>query len=491
MERIQIEYKNLGGEKEKMEKKNLTKSITVVAVVLSVLAVVMVGTASANSLYLIADHHSAAFDAWNINPSGTATYQSTYTLQWATDPAGVAVDESSNTLFVTSEFSLAGIEFVDATTMTSKGKTTTGLTNMAGIDVDDATGIVYTIKRGMNTLYAYDWNPGTNTLSLRSGYPVTLPGCSGGYGIALDENTNILWVADGYGPVARAYNVGTWTEDTTKSFTPSHAPIDIAVDRVRGIVYTVSMNYGAGGPGGSLLLSKYDLATGTETVGTLNCQGVGVAVDEATGYVYVTISPYCTGVPSSLQVWDTSVSPWTQVDIDTMQTSPAGICIHQTGGFNPLGLTKDDGLSGACVNAGGTITYIMSYTNGNPTTVTGVTLVDTLPPEVSYVSCTGTGGCTQAGNTVTWSNIGSLTSGQSGSATLTVQVNAGTAGLTVIDNAATINANEPNTGPTTVHKLTTVCSGGVIPEFSTIAIPVASILGLLFFFNYRKRRREQ
>jgi hypothetical protein len=30
-----------------------------------------------------------------------------------------------------------------------------------------------------------------------------------------------------------------------------------------------------------------------------------------------------------------------------------------------------------------------------------------------------------------------------------------------------------------------------IPEFSTIAIPVASILGLLFFFNYRKRRREQ
>jgi hypothetical protein len=30
-----------------------------------------------------------------------------------------------------------------------------------------------------------------------------------------------------------------------------------------------------------------------------------------------------------------------------------------------------------------------------------------------------------------------------------------------------------------------------IPEFSTIALPVASILGLLFFFNYRKRRKEQ
>jgi hypothetical protein len=33
-----------------------------------------------------------------------------------------------------------------------------------------------------------------------------------------------------------------------------------------------------------------------------------------------------------------------------------------------------------------------------------------------------------------------------------------------------------------------VCAG--IPEFSTIAIPVASIVGLLFFFNHRKRRIE-
>ena len=29
-----------------------------------------------------------------------------------------------------------------------------------------------------------------------------------------------------------------------------------------------------------------------------------------------------------------------------------------------------------------------------------------------------------------------------------------------------------------------------IPEFSTIALPIASILGLLFFFNHRKHRKE-
>ena len=31
----------------------------------------------------------------------------------------------------------------------------------------------------------------------------------------------------------------------------------------------------------------------------------------------------------------------------------------------------------------------------------------------------------------------------------------------------------------------------IVPEFTTIAIPVASILGLLFFFNYRKRRKTK
>ena len=37
----------------------------------------------------------------------------------------------------------------------------------------------------------------------------------------------------------------------------------------------------------------------------------------------------------------------------------------------------------------------------------------------------------------------------------------------------------------------TVSTCAPIPEFSTIAIPVASILGLLFFFNHRKRKSEQ
>ncbi len=92
------------------------------------------------SLYLIANHHTAQFDAWDIGPSGTVTYQATYNLAHATDPAGVTVweDPASNdaVLFVTSEFSLAGVELVDATTMTSLGYATADTSDLAGIDVE-------------------------------------------------------------------------------------------------------------------------------------------------------------------------------------------------------------------------------------------------------------------------------------------------------------------------------------------------------------------
>ena len=440
--------------------KNTWKSITVIAVVLTVLAIAMVGTSSAKSLYLVPEHHKSKFAAYNINPDGTVVYQATYTLTHSTDPSGIGMDEDSNTLFISSEFS-GGVEMIDATTMTGLG-VSSGPWNLAGIAVDDANDIVYSILRDTGDLYAYDWNPIARTLTLKSGYPINLPNCQGAFGIALDEKTGILWVADTRGGKVRAYNVGTWTEDSSKSFTPSHKPVDVAVDRLRGFVYTVSMKYDAFLPPltGSHYISKYNLAMSTETLIDMGHVGVGIAVDEVTGYVYVTggIILGTFNYDDSLEVWDTSTSTKLQDTGDL--GNPAGICIPQTEvAYNPLNLTKDDGLSGACVNPGDTITYTISYTNGNPTNVTNVTITDTLPSEVTYQSCTG--GCSQSGNTVTW-NIGTVTSGTSGSVTLTVQVNAGTSPGTTITNYATIDSDQ--TPPTTVNKQTTVCSVGVTVE---------------------------
>jgi uncharacterized repeat protein (TIGR01451 family) len=464
----------------KMRNLSIKKLFPLFAVTLFVLVIAMVGTAECKSLYLVANHHTAQFDAWAINPDGTATYQATYWLTYTTDPAGIAMDESSTTLFITSEFS-GGVEMVDATTMTSLG-VSIGPVDLAGIDVDDAKNIVYSVQRypGFTAtqpglLYVYDWDPVAKALILRTGYPKTLQNCQSSFGIALDEIRDTLWVADPAAGVVRAYNVttglstGNWTEDTSKSFTPSHAAIDVAVDRIRGFVYTVSLDgYCAYVPfgTGSTLLSKYDLVTGTETTVDMGHGGVGVAVDELTGYVYVTGG--CSG--DNLEVWDTFTSPWTQVQNTGVIGNPAGIYIPQEEvAYNPLGLSKDDGLAeGECINPGESIIYTISYDNtANAFDVHNVTLVDTLPTEVSFVSATG-GGTYDAGtHTVTW-NIGTLGAGTGPfSVTSVVTVNSDTPLGTIIVNYSTIDSDE--TPSTTVSEDTKVCEAPpLIPVYMDI-----------------------
>jgi uncharacterized repeat protein (TIGR01451 family) len=417
------------------------------------------GTALANpkSLYLAADHHTSAFDAWNINPGGTVAYQGTYTLAAATDPTGIAIDESSATLFVASEFSLAGLELVDALTMTQIG-IAPGPVDLAGIAVDDTNDIVYAVERFTNDLYVWDWNPGTSTMTPRPGFtPYNLPNCLGAFGIALDDMSGILWVCDGTAGTVRAYDTTTWLE-TGLSFVPIHVPIDITVDRYRGFVYTVSMSAGAWTPAGagSLLLSRWDGAT--ELTGPLPDQGVGIDVDEVTGYVYMTISPYGPGGwPGDIMVVDaTGGGPWPTVDMQPVSGSPAGICVPRSEiGYSLLNVTKDDGVR-TCVNPGGTINYNICYDNAaNNAPVTGVTLVDDLPPEVTFVSATGGGTYNGGTHQVTW-NIGGLAAGDPGGCeTVTVTVNMGVAPGSLITNYATINSNE--TGPKTATEQTLIC----------------------------------
>jgi uncharacterized repeat protein (TIGR01451 family) len=452
-------------------KRNITVSGLSIILLLPMIAVLatttMLAYASPKSLYLVADHHTAQFDAWEVKPDGTVEYQATHWLSYATDPAGISMDESSVTLFITSEFS-GGVEMVDATTMTSLG-VSVGPVDLAGIDVDDANDIVYTVQRypGFTAtqpglLYVYDWNPTAKNLTLRTGYPKTLQNCNSSFGIALDEIRDTLWVADPAAGIVRAYNVtaglttGNWIEDTSKSFMPSHKPVDVAVDRLRGFVYTVSMSFGAATPPGtgSNLLSKYDLTTGIEATGTLVDQGVGVSVDEVTGYVYLTLSPYGRGLTQGdLEVWDTSTSPWTLVQTSKVSGSPAGIYVPQEEvAYNPLHLSKRDMPDPVLPSE--TITYNITYDNlANVFDVHNVILIDYLPTETTFVSASGGGTYDPTNHTVTWT-IGTLTA-LSGPyyETLTVSVKPDTPNMTIV-NYVTIDSDE--TPPTTIYEDTTV-----------------------------------
>ena len=410
-----------------------------------------VGTVQAQSVFLAADHHTRQFDAWNVNPDGTVIKQGTYPLSFASDPAGVAIDEDSNHIFITSEFS-SGVEIVDGFTMSSRGRST-GPSDLAGIDVDDFNNVVYTVGRQSNQLYVYDWDDTTYQLNQRPG-TITLPNLSQAFGLALDETRNTLWVADAAAGVVRAYDTNTWAEDISRSFQPIHNPVDVTVDRIRNLVYTVSIIGGAYVPPntGSTWLSQYDVANTTENTVNMGQAGVGVAVEETRGYIYVTRGAATAG--DDLQVWDTSLG----LIQDTPRIgNPAGIAIANFTPQGSLDLAKNDVVTAAGVHIGSYHTYTINC--DNPTTnnvdATNIQIVDTLPSELDFVSATLGGTYNAGAHTVTW-DVGSLAPGEAmPEVELRVRINnTATPESTLYDYAtATWDVNgvtqPPNTAPNT------------------------------------------
>ena len=520
-----IKYNKLGGEKEKMEnKKNLKKSITVIAVVLSVLAVAMVGTASAKSAYVVA--------SWDTNPNpinaydivgNNLVYQVTNTVpHHGAGAMGITIDTDSKTLFVSYEASNI-IEKIDATTFAVLGsQTATGASNGAGIVVDEPKGLVYWIDRGTRNLFIYD----VATFTLQSS--PTLPSGNGGWGLALDGNR--LFVGD-FTNTVRYYDTTSWAE--LGSVTLSSPAVGVAVDSKNGFLY-------AGSYTGSNKLMKCDLTTGDESsvnVGT-NVQVRGLAVDQATGLLYIT-SGVAWSNSGKVEVYDSNLN---FLSSNIINDNPTGICVPiEEISYNPLQLSKDDGLGGACVDPGASLTYTICYDNTlNNYDVHNVEISDPIPAQTSFASATGGGTHDPATNTVTWS-IGTLLAGATQQCVqLEVNVDATATLGSSITNSATINSDE--TAQTTVNEQTDVCQPGekgnccacpagtpdgcactcmqvadendcvinhkgiwvdtdgcdigtnepcdeytceggeCIPEFSTIALPVASIRGLLFFF---------
>lgn len=106
-----------------------------------------------------------------------------------------------------------------------------------------------------------------------------------------------------------------------------------------------------------------------------------------------------------------------------------------------LALTKDDGEECAAVDD--VLNYVITVTNNSAADATGVTVTDTLPAAVTFVSVNPTaGGCTVSGNIVTC-NIGTLTGNTSATITLNARVDT----VEEITNTADLSLNEFDTNP--------------------------------------------
>ncbi len=127
-------------------------------------------SAKAKTVYAIPNHSVGTVKAYDIQSGyqdGQIDYRATYDLQ-LNRPTDVTIDVESDMLFVTFEFEKR-IELIDARTFLSEGFAIADeASDLAGIVfsyIDPNTTHVFTVDRGEEKLYAYEWDASDKTLT--------------------------------------------------------------------------------------------------------------------------------------------------------------------------------------------------------------------------------------------------------------------------------------------------------------------------------------
>ena len=241
-----------------------------------------------------------------------------------------------------------------------------------------------------------------------------------------------------------------------------------------GVVITNTLPTGTtfvsvGGAGCTL-----DTGASTATVQVINVAGTIAASGGATTCtVTVTmINPAAAGTTSYSDVAnvaddgtrgpDPTPGNNTSTDVDTI-----------TGRVADLAVAKTDGVTS--LNAGASTTYTVTVTNQGNIGVTGVVLTDTLPANVTYVSCSNVSGtvsvaCAHSAGVVT-TTLATLAGGAAAQMTVTVAVaNPLAAGVSSVTNTATVTDDGANgTDPTPADRSATdVDTVVAVPDMSVV-----------------------
>ena len=125
-------------------------------------------------------------------------------------------------------------------------------------------------------------------------------------------------------------------------------------------------------------------------------------------------------------------------------TFTGNIVNTQVAALADLAVTKSS--SPTSVNAGGTVQYPITVTNNGPTAATGVSVVDTLPATLTFVSAAAPPGtsCSASGQVVTCDG-GTLANGASLTFTVTATVPPATAAGSVVNTVRVLSATSDDT----------------------------------------------
>ena len=330
---------------------------------------------------------------------------------------GNAVWSDKELMFVTYESSPM-IVWASTEDLQKVGEFDTDVYNLSGITVDHEKERIYVVRRDYPNLYVYSFDEGGNTLVLEGEYYLQVPvGSLRAWGIGLDETDDLLYISTNTERV-HVYNTADWTHshyiDITVNATP-RSVVGIAVDEVHGYLYTGDWD----GHNNLVRTQTSPPYAGIEVeitkVGSWPKSLLGIDVDDDTGLVY------CTTYHNDFRVYDSSL-----VLKDTEEngiSGPGGVAVPRGDAwYKPdwFALNKNDDVVD-CVSPTDQFTYTISY-GANGYADTGVVVIDYLPMEVDYVSCTGAGVYDSPTHSVTW-YIGDISGADSGILGITVQVN--------------------------------------------------------------------
>lgn len=237
-----------------------------------------------------------------------------------------------------------------------------------------------------------------------------------------------------------------WIDTVTASVNPAAANVGDMVDVTFQFSDAAKSVFLGEGPGDPNTDPPFELTTdnGDLTASSGKAATVKEFVNQPSGVLGVIAEPSAAG------------------PVNVMLTGPCGLdgMVLLQAIAADLSIDKSDDADP--VTAGDNIVYKLIVTNIGPDAATDVSVGDTLPAGVDFVSASATqGSCSEASGVVTC-NLGSLASGAS--VEVTVQVK--TTGAGSITNTATVSANEgdPNTSNNTSSETTTVNAPAAQPE---------------------------
>ena len=284
---------------------NNVKGITLSFCIL-ILLTVTTKSLEGKSVYAIPQHNNSSLKSYYVlegDREGQLEYRATYGLTLGA-PADVIIDVQSDILFVTFE-NENRIELVNARKFISEDIVeATGANDLAGLALDysdPCSTLLYTVDRGTNKLFVYDWNSDDKTLTLipdpctgaayreLEPFDTNLVQNVKGGGLVFDSSTGYLYVSQfALNEISQYVHV----YDTNDYFAPvktidlgndNHA-VDIDIDEENGWLY-------AGGFYSHDNLIRYDLNAGAgDHIENIGGGVIGLAVSQGTNFVYMTTS---------------------------------------------------------------------------------------------------------------------------------------------------------------------------------------------------------